>query len=70
MNDDAKSAMMTRLMAASEQRAKHKASLETKWGLVGHPKADKLYSLAWEMGHSAGYHEVGLYYDDMAELLK
>jgi hypothetical protein len=29
----------------------------------------RLYELAWEMGHSSGYHEVESYYDEMAELL-
>lgn len=27
-------------------------------GMFGHPKADKVYALAWENGHSAGFQEV------------
>jgi hypothetical protein len=27
-------------------------------GLTDHPKADLLYSMAWERGHSSGYSEV------------
>ena len=46
-----------------------KSTLETEHGVVGHPKADFLYSKAWEMGHSAGYNEVANYYSDFAELL-
>ena len=27
-------------------------------GLTGHPKAEKAFEMAWERGHSSGYHEV------------
>jgi hypothetical protein len=37
-------------------------------GLTNHPKADKIYSKAWEKGHSAGYNEVFLELQDLAEL--
>jgi hypothetical protein len=30
---------------------------------------DALFSKAWEMGHSAGYHEVELMYCDLADLI-
>jgi hypothetical protein len=29
-----------------------------------------LYALAWALGHSAGFGEVEIYYDEMADLLK
>lgn len=32
--------------------------------------ADKVYSLAWEHGHSSGYSEVENYYQDFAELAR
>ena len=35
-----------------------------------HPKADLLYSKAYEMGHSAGYHEVWNIMQDLVELIK
>lgn len=54
----------------AEDKANHKAQLEEKHGLTGHPKADSLYSIAWGMGHSAGYSEVESCYNDMAHLLK
>lgn len=38
-------------------------------GLAGHPKADKAYSLAWSQGHSAGFSEVYIYLQELAELL-
>lgn len=46
-----------------------KADLEAEFGLVNHPKADKLFNKAWEMGHSAGLSNVYHYYDDLYELI-
>lgn len=46
-----------------------KADLEEEYGLAGHPKADKLYSIAYERGHSGGYREIAECYSQMAELL-
>jgi hypothetical protein len=43
--------------------------LEEQYGMKGHPKADKLFSKAWQMGHSNGYGEVANYYDDLHELV-
>lgn len=61
--------MLDRFKKQADERHVHQAKLEAKHGLSGHPKADKLYALAWDMGHSAGYHEVEIYYADMADLL-
>jgi hypothetical protein len=47
-----------------------KADLENQHGVAGHPKADRLFELAWDYGHSSGYNEVAYYYDDLAELIK
>lgn len=33
-------------------------------------KADKVFKLAWEYGHSAGNHEVEYYYIDLVSLVK
>jgi len=49
--------------------SKLKADLEAEHGLVGHPKADKVWAKAWEDGHSSGYGEVASIYDDLAELV-
>jgi hypothetical protein len=38
-------------------------------GLQDHPKGDKLISLAWEYGHSAGLEEVLSYAEELSELL-
>jgi hypothetical protein len=40
------------------------------YDLLDHPKARKLWSIAWAFGHSYGYSEVVSYFGDMAELLK
>lgn len=49
---------------------KFKMDLEAVHELSGHPKADKVYELAWEWGHSYGLDEVMSYYDDLAGLVK
>ena len=38
-------------------------------GLTGHAKAEAAFSLAWEYGHSSGYHEVYRYLCDLSDLL-
>lgn len=41
-----------------------KADLEEDFGLTGHPKASKLFEIAWQEGHSGGYGEVVNYYEE------
>lgn len=62
--------MSNRLTRQEHERSEHKSEMESRHGLVGHPKADRLYQLAWDMGHSAGYGEIETFYDEMADLLK
>ena len=40
-----------------------------EYGVSG-PKADKVYSLAWEKGHSSGFTEIALNFGDFVELIK
>ena len=47
-----------------------RTDLEEEHGLVGHPKADRAWDLAWEHGHSSGYSDIIYYYEDFAELVK
>lgn len=47
-----------------------KRDLELQEGLGGHPKADKLWIIAWDRGHSSGYADVISVYEELAELLK
>jgi hypothetical protein len=39
-------------------------------GIEANPKRDKLFSIAWDMGHSAGYQEVYGYACDLVELIE
>lgn len=50
--------------------ARFKADLEEEFGLSGHPKAQRLFDLAWQEGHSSGYNEVLNYYSEFSDLLK
>jgi hypothetical protein len=45
------------------------ADLAEDFGVTGHPKVDKLFSLAWEHGHSSGYSDVYNYYSSFVELI-
>jgi hypothetical protein len=54
---------------AADGIVRMRADLEVEFGVKGHPKADLLWSKAWDMGHSAGLDEIALYYEDLAELV-
>lgn len=43
--------------------------LEIEHRMVGHPKAELLWSKAWEHGHSA-MDDVGYWYSDLVELVR
>jgi hypothetical protein len=47
-----------------------RSDLEAENDVAGHPKAGKLWSLAWEHGHGSGYAEVIGYYEEFVELLQ
>lgn len=34
-----------------------------------HPKAQKMFDIAWDMGHSSGFHEVLHYMEELSDLL-
>jgi hypothetical protein len=53
-----------------EDRESVKRAWEEEFGISGHPKADLLFNLAWEFGHSHGYNDVYSYYIDMVDLIK
>lgn len=54
-----------------DQIVQFRAKLEDDCGIQHtHPKADLLFSIAWNRGHSAGMQEVeGIYYE-LVELIK
>lgn len=62
--------VLDRFERAEQERRAHQLKLETEHDLGKHPKKDLLYQLAWDYGHSCGFHEVELYYSTLAELLK
>lgn len=43
--------------------------LAKEHGIEGHIKRSKLWSLAWDYGHSSGFSEIENYYREFAELL-
>jgi hypothetical protein len=47
-----------------------KARLEEEYGVKDNPKADELFRIAYEYGHSAGEEEVELYYSNLVDLIK
>jgi hypothetical protein len=70
--DQAERARMIGAYREEESRLteQFKADALAEVGLTGHPKADKVYHLAWEYGHSAGLSEVMNYLPELAELVK
>ncbi len=58
---------------AMTERKNHKLSLERKYNLLGHPKADDLYQLAYDyaydFGYSSGNSEIEIYYIELSNLL-
>jgi len=50
--------------------AEFKADLFEYHDVTGHPKAERVFSLAWDYGHSAGLGEVANYFDDLVDLIK
>ena len=54
-----------------ELRLAFRAALEEAHDeLRGHPKAERLWTMAYERGHSSGWNEIALEYADLADLLK
>jgi phosphomannomutase len=39
-------------------------------GIANNPKRDRLFSIAWDMGHSAGYSEVYHYASELVDLIR
>ena len=47
-----------------------KADLFEEHGVTGHPKAEKVYSLAYDYGHAAGYEDVASHFSSLVDLIK
>ena len=55
---------------AFKDKSEFRAAIEDEYGLTDNPKKDKLYAIAWDMGHAYGYNEVNCYYDQLRELIE
>lgn len=44
--------------------------LATEHGVIGHPKAQRAFDMAWERGHAEGHLQVAQEFEDLVELLK
>jgi hypothetical protein len=44
--------------------------MEDEFGMAGHPKADKLYELAYTRGGSDGWEAILAEYETLADLVK
>jgi flagellar biosynthesis/type III secretory pathway protein FliH len=60
-----------------EWRAKERAEIEAtkvrlseRYGVKRDEKFEKAWNLAWDYGHSSGFMEVEMYFQDLAELIK
>lgn len=53
------------------EEARERVRMEKKYGTYELKEAvrDKLWSMAWDQGHSSGYAEVEIYYADLAKLV-
>jgi hypothetical protein len=50
--------------------AEFRADVLADLGITDHPKADLLFSKAYDMGHSSGFSEVYSYAQDLVELIQ
>ena len=55
--------------AVHKVELRFRADLLESLGIQNHPKANKLYDMAWDDGHSEGYHRVAEVAETLAELL-
>lgn len=52
-----------------QMRTNCRTMLAELYGLVGHPKEQKVWDMAWDMGHASGWSEVAIQYDNLADLV-
>lgn len=53
-----------------ELHTEFRKDIAESYGVADNPKKDKLFEIAWDMGHSAGLREVDLYYSKLVELVR
>lgn len=54
----------------NELKMQFKQDMLDDFGVTDHPKAQKLWELAWERGHSAGLYAVYQEAEELVELLR
>jgi hypothetical protein len=55
---------------AMKRHNEFRHDLEVHYGVPhDHPKAQKLFEMAWGYGHASGFHEVFQHYGELAELV-
>lgn len=57
-------------ISVSQIEDNFKTALLKYLGIFDNKKAEKLFSIAWERGHSSGYGEVAQVAEELAELIK
>ena len=49
--------------------ADFKANLFERWEVTNHPKAEKVWSMAWDRSHSEGLHSVEMEFEELVDLI-
>lgn len=47
-----------------------KQELAKYYGVENHPKLDSVWEFAWEHGHSSGFSDIAIYFDQFVQLIK
>lgn len=58
------------LLKQMEEEKAFKNKLAEEYDVVGNPKFEKAYSLAYSYGHANGYESVENYFDELVDLIK
>lgn len=46
-----------------------KLDLFEEFGVTDHPKADKVFDIAWDLGHADGYDSVSYYFEKLVDII-
>jgi len=68
--DKGKIPITERMRKVRQEKDEHKKEMAKLYGVEGNPKLDKCYEIAWDLGHSNGFHEVHVHFVELVELIK